>query len=72
MPLGPSEVNISARKQAGRDAATAANATEPKPYGQTSENNYPYTYWWLKGYNDAVAEVAVARTNTKTKSKSKQ
>lgn len=55
MPLGPSEVNIEERKQAGRDTAAARNATEPKPFGQTSETTYPYTYWWLVGYNEAVA-----------------
>lgn len=31
---------------------------EEKPYGQTSEDVYPYTYWWVKGWNDAVAELA--------------
>lgn len=56
MPLGPSEVNIEARMQAGRDAAAERNATEQKPYGQTTETNYPYTYWWLKGYNEAVEQ----------------
>lgn len=54
MPLGPAEVNIEERKQAGRDAANAANATEPKPFGQTSESTYPYTYWYLVGYNETV------------------
>ncbi|MDV6979669.1 hypothetical protein [Mycobacterium intracellulare] len=54
MPLGPSEVNIEERKQSGRDAAAARNATEPKSFGQTSESNYPYTYWWLVGYNEIV------------------
>lgn len=47
MPLRPSEVDIEARKQAGR-----GGATEPKPYGQTAENVYPYTYWFLVGYNE--------------------
>lgn len=56
MPLGPAEVNIEERQQAGRAAAIAANATEPKQYGQTSENWHPYTYWWLKGYNEAVEQ----------------
>lgn len=58
MPLGPSEVNIAERKQEGHDAAAAANATEPKPYGQTSDTCYPYTYWWLVGYNEFVAQQA--------------
>lgn len=55
MPLGPAEVDIEARKQSGRDAAIEAGATEPKPYGQTSENVYPYTYWFIVGYNEAVS-----------------
>ena len=24
---------------------------EEKPYGQTTPDNYPWTYWWIKGYN---------------------
>lgn len=56
MPLGPAEVDIEQRKQDGRAAAIADSATEPKPFGQTSENTYPYTYWYLVGYNEAVTE----------------
>lgn len=58
MPLGPAEVDAEERKQAGRDAAIAAGATEEKPFGQTSEINHPYTYWWIVGYNEAVADGA--------------
>lgn len=54
MPLGPAEVDADERKQAGREAAIAAGASEPKEYGQTSESNHPYTYWWLVGWNEEV------------------
>lgn len=43
MPLGPDEVDVEARKQAGRDAAIADKAKKHKPVGQTSEKNYPFT-----------------------------
>lgn len=52
------DVNIEDRKRAGRDAAIAANATEHKPTGQTSPELYPFTYWWVIGYNEAVDELA--------------
>lgn len=55
MPLGPSQVNIDERKAAGHAAAVAAGATEAWPYGQTTPENYCYTYWWVYGYNQAVA-----------------
>ena len=54
MPLNTSQIDIEERRQAGRDAATADGATEVKPFGQTSESNYPYTYWWIVGYNETV------------------
>lgn len=56
MALGPGEVNAEERKQAGREAAIAAKATELKEYGQTSELLHPYTYWWLVGWNGAVGD----------------
>ena len=39
---------------AGLEAAKAAKATTPKPYGQTSPDNYSFTYWYVKGWNDFV------------------
>lgn len=60
MPLAPSQVAIEARKQKGREAALAESATEPKPYGQTSPTSYPYTYWWVVGYNQQAAENAAS------------
>jgi len=35
-------------------AAQEAKATEKKPYGQTTPTNYSFTYWYVKGWNDAV------------------
>lgn len=48
------QINIEERLEAGRNAAIAQNATETKPFGQTSEENYPYTYWYIKGFNEVV------------------
>lgn len=48
------EVDIEARKAAGRKAAEDAGATEPKPVGATSPELYPYTYWYVIGYNEYV------------------
>ena len=48
------DVDIETRKKLGRDAARAARAKEAKPFGQTSPENYPYTYWWIVGYNEVV------------------
>lgn len=47
-------LDIEERKQLGREAAIEREATEHKPYGQTSETVYPYTYWWVKGFNEQV------------------
>lgn len=57
MPLTAEQIYVEQRLQAGRAAAFAANASELKHYGQTSETCYPYTYWWIRGFNDAVAEL---------------
>lgn len=56
MPLEPAEVNPEERKRAGRAAAIAERATQRKPTGQTSPEVYPYTYWWIVGYNEQVDE----------------
>lgn len=58
MPLGPSQIDVESRKQAGRSAALAEHATEHKPMGQTSPELYPFTYWYVVGYNEAVDELA--------------
>lgn len=47
-------LDIEARLQTGYDTAKSENATETKPFGQTSEELYPYTYWFVKGYNAFV------------------
>lgn len=58
MPLEPSQVDSEERKRAGREAALAEGATEPKDFGQTSPEKYPFTYWWVVGYNEAVTKPA--------------
>lgn len=55
MPLNALQVDIEARKQAGHDAAIANNATETKPIRDGLIDDYPYTYWWIVGYNEAVS-----------------
>jgi hypothetical protein len=55
MPLD--RVDVEERKLAGHDAAYERTATEHKPFGQTSETVYPYTYWWVVGFNEAVDEI---------------
>lgn len=61
--LTAEQVNSEERKQAGRARAaadiTAGITTEAKEFGQTSATVYPYTYWWIVGYNEAVAEAGV-------------
>lgn len=34
---------------------------KPKEYGFTSPTNYPDTYWYLRGWNDAVEHVTSNR-----------
>lgn len=58
MPLTASQVNPDERKLAGRAAAVAAGATEPKPIRDGLLEEYPYTYWWRVGYNEAIEEGA--------------
>ena len=53
---------INQRIESGRQRAIEEEATEHKPFGQTSEDVYAYTYWWVVGYNQAVDE-AKASTN---------
>ena len=48
------DFDIEERKALGRSAALAEFATVRKSFGQTREDNYPYTYWWIVGYNEAV------------------
>lgn len=47
---------IKARVALGYEQAQHDQATELKPFGQTSEDVYPYTFWWVKGYNQFVEE----------------
>lgn len=54
------DVNIDERKAAGHAAALATHATEHKDVGATSETNFPYTYWFVVGYNEAVDEQSAA------------
>lgn len=58
MALSSADIDIEERKRAGRDAAIATNATEMKPTGQTSPEVYPFTYWWVVGYNEAVEDAS--------------
>lgn len=56
---------IAERKEAGRRAAEVASeggeiTVEEKPYGQTSAKVYPYTYWYVKGWNDFVKAQSVS------------
>lgn len=57
MALQPDDVDIDERKSAGRAAAIAAGATEHKPFGQTSPESYPFTYWFVVGFNEGVDEL---------------
>lgn len=62
MPLEADEVNPDERRAEGRRAALiAANIDgekiEHKSTGDTSPENYPYTYWYKVGWNEAVDEV---------------
>lgn len=63
MPLAPEEIDAEERMEAGRQQAAADKAglkknqsLKEKPVGQTSETVYPYTYWWVRGYNEFVSE----------------
>lgn len=63
MPLAPDEVDAQRRQEAGRRAALIAARVDgeqvaEKPTGDTSPDNYPYTYWWVVGWNAGVAELA--------------
>lgn len=58
MAIEATQVNIDERKAAGRAAAQAEQATKPKPFGQTSPTAFPYTYWYVVGYNDWVEQNA--------------
>lgn len=56
--MNKNEVKV--RRDAGWRAAELASENgeidvEEKPYGQTSEKVYPYTYWYVKGWNDFVS-----------------
>jgi hypothetical protein len=52
------DVDIDAQKQLGRQRAISTGATKHKTTGQTSPTNYPFTHWWVVGYNEAVDEMA--------------
>jgi len=54
MALTADQFDINARIVEGAAAAVRARATEHKPFGQTSPENHPYTYYWVLGYNKAV------------------
>ncbi|QDH84897.1 hypothetical protein SEA_Phreeze_33 [Mycobacterium phage Phreeze] len=60
MPLSAEQVNEEQRKEAGRQAARAhlskAGNVEAKPVGNTSATEYPYTYWYVVGWNEVVEE----------------
>jgi hypothetical protein len=53
---------INLRIEAGRQAALNDSSNgeisiDEKPSGQTSEEVYPYTYYWVQGYNSQVSEM---------------
>lgn len=48
------QFDIEERKAQGRQSARVRHATLPKEFGQTSPEVYPYTYWWIVGYNEVV------------------
>ena len=58
MTFDDTPVDIDGQMQLGRQRAIATGATKHKKYGQTSPENYAYTYWWIAGYNAAVDEMA--------------
>ncbi len=49
---------IENRIQEGIVAAQGNSDHSLKPFGDTSPENYPYTYWWVKGYNDEKSKGA--------------
>ena len=56
MPLEAHQIDEEERKEAGRQAAIAAGATEKKPHGNTSATVHPYTYWYVVGWNEVVED----------------
>lgn len=54
MALTADQVGVEERKAAGRAAAIARGATEPKALREGLEEEYPYTYWYWVGYNEYV------------------
>lgn len=54
MALTAEEVNVEERKAAGYAAAVAKGATELKELRAGLEVEYPYTYWYWVGYNEAI------------------
>lgn len=60
MALEAYQVNEEERKEAGRQAAQAVldstGTVERKPVGNTSATEYPYTYWYVVGWNEIVEE----------------
>lgn len=70
MPLSPEEVDADERRELGRRAALIASKIDgqevaEKSYGETSPENYPYTYWWKVGWNDGVKELSDAPVQAK-------
>lgn len=66
MPLEANEVDSEGRKAEGRRAALIAARIDgqevaTKEYGDTSEENYPYTYWWKVGWNEGVEELEASK-----------
>lgn len=42
------------RQSAANDSSNGEIEIDEKPTGQTSEEVYPYTYHWVRGYNQYV------------------
>lgn len=58
MALTADEVNVEERKAAGRAAALAKGATQPKTLREGLAEEYPYTYWYWVGYNEHVESLS--------------
>jgi hypothetical protein len=57
----PTNEEKQARIVAGRNSAEARAQNETlvkKEFGQTNEENYWYTYWWIVGWNQYVDSIS--------------
>jgi hypothetical protein len=64
-----SQDQIDARIAKGHEQAREQSASEHKPFGQTTDEVYPFTYWWIVGYNTYVDEQAATPPKAKKAAK---